>query len=224
MFFAVNCSLAISQPASPEPGEIVKLPEPSHEGNVSVEEAIYQRKSTRNFSDRALTLDEVSQLLWAAGGSTHDGLTGPTRSYPSAGAIYPLEIYIVVGDVVGLNKGIYSYDWRRHQLELVKKGDLRDELYKAALSQRMVRTAPLTLVVTAQHAKTARRYGQRGVNRYVSMDTGHLGQNVHLQAESMGLGTVMVGAFVDKEVSRVLGTEEEMPVYIMPVGYPLKRS
>ncbi|MGB2601695.1 MAG: SagB/ThcOx family dehydrogenase [Candidatus Omnitrophota bacterium] len=216
------CGEVISQPASPEPGETIELPDPKHEGSMSVEEAIYKRRSIRNFSDEALTLQEVSQLLWAAGGRTVDGMTGPTRAYPSAGAIYPLEVYLVAGNVVGLNDGVYRYEWRKHQLKLIKKGDLREQLYKAALSQRMVEVAPATIVITAQHAKTARRYGQRGVTRYVSMDTGHLGQNIHLQAESMGLGTVMIGAFIDKDVAKVLGTEEEMPVYMMPVGYPKK--
>jgi SagB-type dehydrogenase family enzyme len=214
------CGDAVSQQASPEPGETVDLPKPKHKGSMSVEEAIYRRRSIRNFSDQALTLQEISQLLWAAGGKTVDGMTGPTRAYPSAGAIYPLEIYLVVGNVVGLKDGVYLYEWRKHQLKLVKRGDLRGQLYTASLSQRMVETAPVTLVITAQHAKTARRYGQRGVTRYVSMDTGHMGQNIHLQAESMGLGTVMVGAFIDKDVAKVLGTEEEMPVYMMPVGHP----
>lgn len=209
------CADIAAQPA----GEVITLPKPSHKGNVSVEEAIFKRRSLRDFSDKPLTLQEISQLLWAAGGKTVDGMTGPTRAYPSAGAIYPLEVYLVAGKVSGIDPGIYHYEWRKHQLELVKKGDFRGDLAKAALSQRMIQDAPATLVVTAQHAKTASRYGERGTVRYVSMDTGHMGQNVHLQAESMGLGTVMVGAFIDSQVQKVLGIKDELTVYMMPVGY-----
>ncbi len=202
--------------------ETVKLPKPRHKGDVSVEQAIYERKSIRRFSGEPLTLEDVSQLLWAAGGMTVDGVTGPTRAFPSAGAVYPLEIYLVAGNVTGLSPGVYHYDWRKHSLVPVKKGDLREDLSKAALSQRMVGEAPVSIVVTALHAKTARRYGQRGAVRYVSMDTGHLGQNVHLQAQSMGLGTVMVGAFMDNKVLDVIDAKNELPVYIMPIGHPEK--
>ncbi len=199
--------------------EVITLPKPIHKGTVSVEEAIFRRKSVRDFSGKALSLQEVSQLLWAAGGKTVDGITGPTRAYPSAGAIYPLDIYLVAGNVTGLIPGIYHYEWMKNQLKLVKKGDLRGSLARAALSQRMIQDAPVTIVVTAQYDKTLRRYGKRGMERYVAMDTGHLGQNIHLQAEGMGLGTVMVGAFIDRDVKEILGTADELPVYMMPVGY-----
>ncbi len=200
--------------------EEIKLPAPKHRGTLSVEQAIYDRRSVRRFAKVPISLEDVSQILWAAGGSTVDGMTGPTRAYPSAGAVYPLEIYLVAGNVTGLSPGIYLYDWKKNMLILMKKGDLRAQLAKAALSQGMIREAPVTIVVTAVHAKTARRYGERGAVRYVSMDAGHLGQNVHLQAESLGLGTVMVGAFIDNEVLKVLGVKDELPVYMMPVGKP----
>jgi len=216
-------SLALFKKAETvETVETVKLPKPRHKGDVSVEQAIYERKSIRRFSGEPLTLKEVSQLLWAAGGTTVDGVTGPTRAFPSAGAVYPLEIYLVAGNVTGLPSGVYHYDWKKHSLALIKKGDLRADLSKAAYSQRMVQTAPASIVVAAVHDKTSRRYGERGAVRYVSMDTGHLGQNVHLQAQSMGLGTVMVGAFMDKKVLDVIDAKNELPVYIMPVGHPEK--
>ena len=198
----------------------VKLPKPKHGGGISVEEAIMERTSVRSFNDRALSLEDVSQLLWAAGGKTVDGVTGPTRAYPSAGASYPLEIYLVAGKVQGLEPGVYKYNWRENSLSLVKKGDLREALTRAALGQRMIKQAPVTIVITAEFGKTTRRYGERGRTRYVSMDAGHLGQNVHLQAQSLGLGTVMVGAFSDAEVQKVLGVSDETPIYMMPVGRP----
>jgi len=205
---------------------MIKLPEPETKGRVSVEQAIYKRRSVRSFANTPLSLEEVSQILWAAGGKTVDGITGPTRAYPSAGAVYPLEVYLVAGNVMGLDPGVYRYNWKDNSLIPVREGDKRSELSRASLGQRMITQAPATLVVTMFPHKIARAYGKRGMDRYISMDAGHLGQNVHLQAESMGLGTVMVGAFRDDEVSEVLGikTKEEVPLYIMPVGRPFKQA
>lgn len=219
--FAI-CTYAGAQenPAAAE--KSIRLPKPRHEGGMSVEEAIFSRRSVRRFDRTPLTLEEVSQLLWAAGGATVDGVTGPTRAYPSAGAVYPLRIYIVAGDVAGLKPGIYRYEWESHSLVLLKEGDMREELKKAALDQRMVLEAPATIVVTAVYDKVMKAYGQRGATRYVSMDTGHAGQNVHLEAQSLGLGTVMVGAFKDDDVLKVLGVKNELPLYMMPVGKPVK--
>jgi len=196
----------------------ISLPEPDYEGGKSLEEVIYSRKSIRRFNDSPLAIKEISQLMWSAGGVTVDGITGPTRAYPSAGGIYPLEIYLVAGDVVGLAAGVYQYDWRTHSVVLLRKGDFRGALSEASLRQRMVRDAPVSIVITAIFEKTYSRYKERGRNRYVPMDVGHLGQNVHLQAESLGLATVMVGSFSDEDVAEVLGTKQGTPVYIMPVG------
>ena len=198
----------------------IKLPSPRHRGELSVEEAIFRRRSIRRYKDEPLTLEEVSQLLWAAGGKTIDGITGATRAYPSAGGIYPLEIYLVAGNVEGLADGIYHYEWRGHTIRLVKEGDLRQELTRAALGQRMVANAPISIVWTAIYPRTTRRYGKRGEIRYVPMDVGGAGQNVHLQAEALGLGTVIIGAFRDGAVKEILGVEKEVPLYIMPVGRP----
>ena len=201
----------------------IRLPSPKHRGKVSVEEAIFRRRSTRRYKDEPLTLKEVSQLLWAAGGKTIDGITGATRAYPSAGGIYPLEVYLVAGNVEGLADGIYHYQWQDHTINLIKEGDLRWQLMRAALSQRMVGNAPISLVFTAVYSRTTRRYGKRGEIRYVPMDMGGAGQNVYLQAEALGLGTVTIGAFSDGAVKQVLGVKDEEPLYIMPVGRPLFR-
>lgn len=214
MFFSVlktDVSFAVAR--------TIKLPEPSHGGTVSVEEAIYKRKSVRNFKAEGLTLPQVSQLLWAAGGMTVDGITGPTRAYASAGGIYPLDIYLVAGEVSGLAPGVYRYEWKTNELVPLKQGDPRDALARGAMGQGMIKTAPATIVIFADPAKTARRYGSRGEQKYVSMDTGHLGQNVHLQAQALGLGTVMVGAFSEPQVKSALGIKDGEPVYMMPVGY-----
>lgn len=195
----------------------IKLPPPRYESPVSVEEAIFTRKSVRRYGEGSLTLEEVSQLLWAAGGATCDGITGATRAYPSAGAQYPLEIYLIVGGVGGLAPGIYRYHWEKHELSVVQEGDLRPQLMQACYGQGMVGQAPVSLLFAANYGRTTGRYGKRG-ERYVHMDTGHAGENVHLQAEALGLGTVVVGAFLDEAVKRTVGLKDEEPLYIMPVG------
>lgn len=198
--------------------EIIKLPKPQLKGKLSVEEAIYNRRSIRTYKDEPLTLAEVGQLLWASGGVVCDGVTGATRAYPSAGASYPFEIYLVVGNVNGLEPGVYRYLWNQHGLELKISGDKRKDLCGASWFQQMIKNAPVSIVFTAIYERTTGRYGKRGEN-YVCMDLGHAGQNVHLQAESLGLGTVVIGAFQDENVKKVLNLPgKEVPLYIMPVG------
>ena len=144
------------------------------------------------------------------------------RAAPSAGALYPLEVYVVIGKggVVGLEPGIYHYNPHTHALELIKEGDYRDELCAACLGQPWVGKAPVSIVITAIYERTMVKYGKRGI-RYVHIEVGHVGQNVYLQAVALGLGTVAVGAFYDEEVRKVLGvSENEHPLYVMPVGVP----
>lgn len=196
---------------------VIKLPPPRHDGEMSVEEAIFRRRSVRRFAEESLTLAQVSQLLWAAGGKTIDGVTGATRSFPSAGGLYPFEIYLIVGRVTGLNVGIYKFQWRDHSLTLVKEGKFCDQLAVAAHRQGLVGQAAVNIIWVGDLDRVRQRYGERGVNRYISMDVGGAGQNVHLQAEALGLGTVIIGAFHDAMVQDILGTEL-LPLYIMPVG------
>ncbi|MBP1449253.1 MAG: SagB/ThcOx family dehydrogenase [Thermoproteus sp.] len=190
---------------------------------MSVEEAIARRRSVREYLGEPLRLEELAQILWAAYGisEVRHGL----RTAPSAGALYPLEVYAAVGEGGveagggSLQAGVYRYLPRRHAMALVKRGDVRRELYEAALEQPWVLKAPVSLVVTAVYERTGRVYGERGVVRYVHMDLGHLGQNVYLQATALGLGTVAVGAFHDEAVREAIGAPpEEVPLYIMPVG------
>ena len=194
-------------------GEVVPLPEPRLRGEMSVEEAIAKRRSVRSYRDESLTLEELSQLLWSAQGITS---SNGYRSAPSAGATYPFEVYVVVGNVEGLELGIYRYIPGKHALELVKSGDYRIELQRACLDQEWVGSAPVDIVLVAFYERTTEVYGERGV-RYVHMEAGHIGQNVYLQATALGLGTVAVGAFHDDEVASLLGTEGA-PLYVFPVG------
>lgn len=200
---------------SPQQPAVVKLPAPRPDGAVSVEAALQGRRSVREFSGRPLSLEEVSQLLWAAQGITHpEGL----RAAPSAGALYPLEVYLVAGDVTGLPAGVYRYGPRGHELHKVADGDRRSALARAALEQDCVRDGAAVLVLAGVYERTLRKYGERGV-RYVHMEVGHAAQNVYLQAETLGLGTVMVAAFHDEEVRRIAELrKEERPLALMPVG------
>lgn len=197
---------------------VVHLPPPITRGQLSVEEAISRRKSVRRYKETALTLGELSQLLWAAQGITH----GKFRAVPSAGATYPFEIMVVVGQqtVVGLSAGVYHYGPGGHSLTMEKTGDIRQDLCGAALGQQCVANAPVILVACAIFTRTTFRYGTRA-QRYVNMEAGHIGQNVHLQAIPLGLGAVMIGAFDDERVRGLLGLDEAVrPLYIIPVGRP----
>ncbi len=203
-------------------GSIIYLPLPIFKGNMSLEEAILHRRSIREYRKESLTLHQLSQLLWAAQGITE--VRWGFRASPSAGATYPLEIYVVVGNngVRELASGVYRYKPHSHSLVLVKKGDVREELYSACLNQEWVRDAPVVLVIVADYERTTRVYGERGI-RYVHMEVGHVGQNIYLEATALGLGTVAVGAFYDDEVRVIIGApENHHPLYVMPVGVPVK--
>ena len=189
----------------------IKLPKPKEKGLTSIEEALNGRRSVRDYKKGPLSLEQVSQLLWAGLGRNLY-----RRTAPSAGATYPLEIYLVSGEVEGLTPGIYHYSFSGHSLEVTKEQDVRNRLSRAALGQEMIEEAPISIVIAADYSRTTGHYGQRG-NRYVHMEVGHVGQNVSLQAIALGLGTVMIGAFEDKQVQEVLGIKEE-PLYIIPVG------
>lgn len=201
--------------SSMEQESIIKLPEPVYDSPFSLEKAILKRRSIRRYKDEPLSIKEVSQLVWAAQGITD---RGGLRTAPSAGALYPLEIYIVVGNVDKLTTGIYKYNPQEHELLLIKEGDMRRDLANAALGQAVVENGAIVIVISAVYERTTWRYGDRGI-RYVHMEVGHVGQNISLQAVSLALGTVVVGAFYDDEVKRIMEMpEEESPLYIMPVG------
>jgi SagB-type dehydrogenase family enzyme len=195
----------------------VALPPPNLRGEVAVERALASRRSVREFAPEPLSLPAVSQLLWAA-----QGITDPTglRTAPSAGALYPLEVYLVVGAVTGVAAGVYRYEPQRHRLVAGAAGDARAAVARAALGQDWVAEAPVVLVLAGVYQRTARKYGERAP-RYVHMEVGHAAQNVYLQAAALGLGTTMVGAFRDAELARVVGlTGQEKPLGILPVGTP----
>ena len=208
---------------------IIKLPSPQLNGKVSLEETILRRRSVRRYRREPLDLPQLSQILWSA-----QGITGTRgfRAAPSAGATYPLEIFVVVGKqgVIAreakqvsekLQAGIYHYEADSHSLSLHKPADLRPDLARATLDQEFIIDAPVDIVICALYHRTSYRYGKRG-ERYVHIEVGHAGENIHLQAVALGLATVEVGAFDDEEVRKVLGVDEQIkPLYIMPVGKPV---
>lgn len=196
--------------ADPHSGITKRLPPPRTTGSTSLEEALARRRSVRAFSSAPLTDGEVGQLLWAAQGITAEG---GQRTAPSAGALYPLELYAVTPD------GLWHYLPEGHALTLLSDEDLRVELRRAALDQDAVGTAPLVVVITGVVERTAIKYGPGRAPRYVRLEAGHAAQNLLLQAVALDLGAVPIGAFVDSEVARVLGLPtDETPLYLLPVG------
>jgi len=195
--------------------ETIRLPEPRYDGSVSVEHALLSRRSVRNYKNKPLTLTEISQLLWAA-----QGITTPRgyRTAPSAGALYPLELYIAAGNVDGLAAGIYKYLCHDHVLVQTVAGDKRTELSHAALSQGSIARAPAVLLFCAVYSRITGKYGNRGI-QYTFMEIGHAAQSVCLQAIALDLGTVVIGAFRDNEVKLIADlAEDEEPTYLIPVG------
>ncbi|MEO3993397.1 MAG: SagB/ThcOx family dehydrogenase [Desulfurococcaceae archaeon TW002] len=209
-------------------GELL-LPLPRKITIITVEEAILLRKSIREWKDSPITVEQLSMILWASQGVVEDVDGWLRRASPSAGATYPLEVYVVIGERgVSLGNesyveaGVYKYDYVRHSLKLIKEGDFRDDLWRATLRQDWVREAPVSLVICAVYERTTWRYGERGV-RYVHIEVGHVGQNIYLMSTALGLGTVAVGAFHDDEVARVVNAQrDERPLYVFPVGVPLR--
>lgn len=194
-------------------GGRISLPPPEHRGEMSVEQAIARRRSVRDFTPDPLGLAEISQLLWSAHGLTsRDGL----RAAPSAGACYPLEVYLAC------RHGLFRYQPNGHALVKVSLEDPRRPLAQAAYGQSFIADAAISIIFTAVYERTTGRYGDRGV-RYVHMDVGHAAQNIHLQAEALGLASVPVGAFDDAAVAEVLHLPaQEKPIYIVPVGRPAR--
>ncbi len=185
-------------------------------GTLSLEQTIYQRLSRRSFQDQPLTQAQIGQLLWSAGGAGVAGAAGISRAAPSAGATYPLELYLAAGVVEGLEAAFYRYDYRVHGLEMLQQADLRPALARASLGQKMLMRAPAVIVITACYERTTDRYGERGY-RYVHMEAGCVSENIYLQAEALGLATVAVGAFDDAALERILALKEA-PLLLMPVG------
>jgi SagB-type dehydrogenase family enzyme len=191
---------------------IPQLPAPERKGRMSLEEALAARRSVREFTRQPITDRELSQLLWAAQGITsREGL----RTAPSAGALYPLEVWLVTAS------GFYHYEPHKHRLAQHLERDLRPDLYHAALMQEAILQAPVVFVITAVYERTGQKYGEQRTPRYVHMEAGHSAQNLLLEAVALRLGGVPIGAFNDREIERVLSLPAaQKPLYLIPVGHP----
>lgn len=188
----------------------MKLTPPRKKGALSLEEILERRRSKRAYLPRRLVPEQVSQLLWAAQGVSPKG----RRNAPSAGGLYPLEIYLVA------KEGVYHYVPQNHELLKTIQGDVLNQLCQAAGGEDSIREAPLSIVIAADDRAIQAQYGSRA-ERYVCMEVGHVAQNIHLQAVALGLGSVPIGAFDDDQVHAVLKLpEEQWPLYIIPVGFP----
>lgn len=215
--------------ASPESG-LIPLPAPRYDSQFSLERALKARQSVRDYQEVPLTLAEISQILWAAQGFTRERKEPPTRwnpkyewqgglrTAPSAGALYPMEIYLLAGKVDGLPGGVYKYVPKNHALIKVTEADKRKELCLAALKQPQIEKASAVVLMAGVYERTSYKYGERA-ERYVHMEAGSIAENIYLQATALGIGTVLIGAFNDEEVKKVMSLPaDESPLIIMPLG------
>lgn len=194
----------------------IDLPPIETKGNMFLEEAILQRRSVREYKDQPVSLEKVSQILWAAQGITDE--TRGFRTSPSAGALYPLFVYIAVGNVENLEPNVYRYLPEEDKLLFIRQGDIRQELYENALYQDSIRQAAFVIIIAADYSITAKKYGQP-TEKYVHMEAGHSGQNIYLQSTALNLGTVAIGAFDGQAVKKISGLKNnETALYLMPVG------
>jgi len=226
-----SVSLGYAQAAE---AEAIQLPPPRQDSRTSVEKAISQRRSAREYAEGALSVVEISQILWAAQGFTQEKKDPPRmwnpkyewqgglRAAPSAGALYPMEIYVLAGNVEGLAKGVYKFIPKDHSLKKIMGGDKRSALSDAALKQAAIERGAAVLVLAGVYERTSYKYGDRA-ERYVHIEAGSIAENVSLQGVALGLGTVLIGAFKDDEVKNVLQLpDDERPLLIMPLGKAVK--
>ena len=200
------------------------------DGEVSVEYVLAHRRSQRHLTGQAISVEQLGQLVWSAYGVTspqpYKPLTrGGFRTAPSAGGLYPLEIDVIIGNVDGVEPGVYRYVSEEHKIVRRIDKDIRKEICEAAFGQAFVREAPVTIVYSGIYGRTTKKYGARGLCRYIWIDLGHSAENLCLQVESLNLGTCMVGAFDDDQVSKLMQyPEEELPMYMAAIGHKRERA
>jgi len=207
-------------------GELVSLPAIGkiEMPEMSLHKAIEQRRSLRKYSAQALSMDELSFLLWASSWArdfrSNERMEITLRNVPSAGARHPLETYVDVRNVEGINAGLYYYHPIKHCLVLLDASEAKaQQIFEGCMRQEMLKTAAVNFILSAVPYRTVWRYGQRGY-RYLYLDAGHVGQNMHLAAEAIGGGACMIGAYLDEAMNEALGLDgmEEFVIYIASVG------
>lgn len=195
---------------------LISLDEVNKDSKIA--EVLYFRKSRRNYNNKQVPFNVFTQVVWSTEGINIDGISGPTRTSPSAGATNPLVIYISVSNVETLDNGLYRYLPKKHALKYIIKEDISNSLAKAALDQNAVREAPVTLIITANYNDTTNRYGERGI-KYVHIESGAAAQNALLTIQNHGMGGVIIGAFENDKLQDVMGDISEEPLVILPFGY-----
>lgn len=216
---AFGCNRAVqnlNHSKTNHPQTEIKLPDPVYKGNISVEEALLERRSVRGYKNESLDLKEIAQLLWAA-----QGITSPLsggRTAPSAGALYPLQLYLVSSKINELTQGVFHYDPTGHKLILHEEADILNGLTAASSGQGAINRSAAIIVIAANYNRTIKKYSTRGI-RFVQMEAGHAAQNICLQATALNIGTVTIGAFKDSLVKQLLKLpQDEEPLYLMPIG------
>jgi SagB-type dehydrogenase family enzyme len=211
-------ALSVTGQACAQDMKTIALPAPRLDGTVSVEKALAGRRSIREFTASPITIAEVSQLLWAAQGINGTRGDRELRTAPSAGALYGLETYILAANVTGLAQGLYRYTPKGHTITFLIPGDMRAKLSDAALKQSCLTGCAAVIVFATVYERISKKYVERGV-KFAHMEAGHSSQNVYLEAEALGIGTVAVGSFMEGDVKNILGLpEDQEPLYMMPVG------
>lgn len=211
LFFISFCCADIEKKGQKmTPEEKIILPEPKLKGTLSLEEAISKRRSKRQFKSTPISREQLSQILWASQGITQKD--SKFRTVPSAGALFPLEIFVVNPE------GIFYYIAEEHCLKIIRTGDFRNNLKSAALNQNCIGQAPLSIIIAAKFTRTTIKYGERGI-RYCYLEAGHCCQNILLEAVSLNLASVPLGAFADEKVDEVLQLREGLSsLYIICIG------
>lgn len=202
----------------------VALPPPLKKSGVSVEEAIARRRTVRDFTSASITLEQLATLCWAGQGITSREGGFPRRSAPSAGALYPIFLYVAIGDkaISEIPAGVYKYLPLEHKLKLIVKGDQRRPIAVASLEQMWMRHPALNFIITVDYSRITPKYGRRGI-QYAHFEAGHIAQNIMLEAIALNLASGIVGAFSDEEVKKAVGLPPgEEPLLILPVGHPAK--
>ncbi len=199
----------------------IELPSFQPSRGMSLDQALKDRKSVRDFQARPISKGQLAYMLWASTGIQRIEGGYEFRTVPSAGALYPIETYLIANDVRGLDAGIYHYSIRAHQLEQLRQGDFRQQIAAAALGQGMCATAAVVFVWSAMFERCKWKYGQRAY-RYIYLDAGHITENLALAAISLNLGSCEIGALYDDQTNVILGVDgiEESTICMAVVGIP----
>lgn len=200
----------------------IKLPDPEFDDKIRFWQVIQGRRSTRKFSNEPITKSQLSLLLFGMTGQTRIFPQFAFRTVPSAGGLFPIEVYPIINNVDELDQGVYHFNIRTHSLELLKEGDSRDEIAKGCLDQKMAYNSAVNFVWTAMIERSKWKYLQR-CYRYIYLDAGHIGQNFYLIAEALGLGACTIGAIYDDEINELLGIDgiNETTLYVGVIGNTL---